>query len=91
MTGYVIPGFWRQSLGKLIFLLLHYSSPNTRMKVVNTSKVRDRLIYYNDYADLLLSVLVDFSRNNSQIFWPPQHCVFPASGGTAFPTAWQTL
>ncbi len=87
MTGYVIPGFWRQSLGQLIFLLLHYSSPNTPMKVVNTSKVRDRLIYYNDYADLLLSVLVDFSRDNSQIFWPPQHCVFPGSGETAFPTA----
>jgi hypothetical protein len=57
------------------------------MKEVNTGKVRDRLIYYKDYVDLLLSVLVDLTRDNSQIFWPPQHCVFHVSGGTAFPTA----
>ncbi len=79
----MIPGFWRQSIEKPIFLLLHYGSPDNRIKEVNTSKVRDRLLYIY----FTTKRVGRFLPGQLQIFWPPQHCVFPASGGTAFPTA----
>ncbi len=58
--------FWEYLFQNFGILSLQCSSQNTHMKVVNTRKGGEwryltDILQLDDYADLLLSILVDFS------------------------------